>query len=199
MVSSDQALQMVYLLGFLVLVGSALVAGRASLGSMAKMALVWLVIFVIGFVIFSYRSELTGIFSRLGAEANPAGGLISDGELRLRPRQDGHFWVRVEVNGKPVTFLVDSGASAIGLSTDAARTIGMDIDALRYDGVVQTANGAMRVAPIRLDRIEVGPIVRRDLAGFVAPGIGDTNVLGMNFLNSLSSWRVEDGWLILKP
>ena len=109
------------------------------------------------------------------------------------------MWARAEVNGKPVTFLVDSGASVIGLSTDTARGIGIDVDKLRYDGVVQTANGSMPVARVRLDRVQVGPIVRDNLTAFVAPGIGDTNVLGMNFLNSLSAWRVEDGWLILKP
>jgi aspartyl protease family protein len=199
MVTGDQALQLVYLIGVLVLVGSALAARRTGLGSMAKMALAWLAIFAVGFILFSYRGEMSGIVGRLTAEVDPARGLAADGELRLRARQDGHFWVRAEVNGETVTFLVDSGASVIGLSAGTARSIGLDVDGLRYDAVVQTANGPMQVARVRLDEVKVGPIIRRDLTAFVAPAIGDTNVLGMNFLSSLSSWRVEDGWLILRP
>ena len=197
--NGDQALQMVYLLGFLLLVSSALAARRTSFGNMAKMALAWVAIFAVGFVVFSYRGEITQIFSRITAEADPARGLEADGELRLRARQDGHFWVRSEVNGRSVTFLVDSGASVIGLSQGTARAIGFDVDKLRYDGVVQTANGPIPVARVRLDELKVGPIIRRDLTAFIAPAMGDTNVLGMNFLSSLSGWRVEDSWLVLRP
>jgi aspartyl protease family protein len=197
--TSDDSLSAVYLVGALVLVASGLLVRRASWGTTAKMAAAWVAIFAIGFAIFAYRDETTRIFSRLKAEADPASGVVEGGELRLRAREDGHFWVRARINGASAEFLVDSGASTIGLSTATARAAGIDVTNLNYGGVVNTANGPVRVARVRLDQVDVGPIVRRDLAAVVAPEFGETNVIGMNFLSSLSGWRVEDGWLVLRP
>jgi len=198
-VSGDDNLSAVYLVGALVLVASGLAVRRTSWGTTAKMAAAWVAIFAIGFAIFAYRDETGRIFSRLKAEADPASGIVDGGEMRLRAREDGHFWVRAAINGTSAEFLIDSGASTIGLSTATARAAGIDVGGFGSGGVVNTANGPVRVARVRLDRIEVGPIVRRDLAAVVAPEFGDTNVIGMNFLSSLSGWRVEDGWLILRP
>jgi aspartyl protease family protein len=117
-------------------------------------------------------------------------------ELRIRKSDDGHFWVNARVNGESVDFMVDSGASITTLSSGAARRAGVEPSS-RFRSLVQTANGTIASARGRAN-LKVGTIERDDFAVHISDR-DDTSLLGMNFLSSLSSWRVEGAWLILKP
>jgi aspartyl protease family protein len=184
-----------YLLLLLMLVGSSLVAMRLPLAKAAKMALAWVAIFGMAFAIFSFRSEFSALGSRLKSEAigEP---IVAGGELRIPMAEDGHFWVDASVNGHEEPFLVDSGASITTISQDFADQAG--VEAGLGVAVVSTANGTVQMRPATADRFDVGPISRNDF-GIQVNDRDNSNVLGMNFLSSLSSWRVEGHYLILKP
>jgi aspartyl protease family protein len=97
-----------------------------------------------------------------------------------------------------VRFLIDSGATTTSLSDDVARRAGVTPSG-GFPVLVQTANGVIRAERGEIDRLRVGTIERRAMAVQMSPTFGDTNVLGMNFLSSLSSWGVEGEWLVLTP
>ncbi|MDP3673627.1 MAG: TIGR02281 family clan AA aspartic protease [Novosphingobium sp.] len=120
-------------------------------------------------------------------------------EVRIPMARDGHFWATVRLNGTERRMLVDSGATVTALSTATARAAGVDADATLVPLLMKTANGTVRADAGTLDRLEIGGIEARKLKVVISPGLGDTDVLGMNFLSELQSWRVEDRTLILTP
>ena len=194
----DQAISFLYLLGVLVLVVSALMVRRIPIGQGLKMFAGWVLIFLAAFVAFTLKDDFTALGKRVVAEGRGEGQAVAVGkELRIRKSMDGHFWVDAELNGKTVRFLVDSGATVTSISSDTAAMA--DIVPSGLPAVVQTANGTVRVGRARAERLKVGTIERRNLAVHVSEAFGPMNVLGMNFLSSLSSWGVEGQWLVLKP
>ena len=120
-------------------------------------------------------------------------------EVRIPMARDGHFWATVRLNGTERRMLVDSGATVTALSVATARAAGVDADATLVPLLMKTANGTVRADAATLDRLELGGIEARMLKVVISPGLGDTDVLGMNFLSELQSWRVEDRTLILTP
>jgi aspartyl protease family protein len=120
------------------------------------------------------------------------------GNLEIKQSLDGHFWVDAKLNGEPARFLIDSGATTTSISLDTARAAGIEPSS-GIPAIVNTANGTIAVQRGRAERLQVGNIVREDLAVHISNGFGETNVLGMNFLSSLSGWGVERNRLILKP
>ena len=123
---------------------------------------------------------------------------VSGKELRVRMSPDGHFWVNAKINGVERRMLIDSGATVTALSTDTARASGVDTGMGLAPVVLRTANGATPAETGTVDELRVGNIVARDLKVVSAPGL-DLDVIGMNFLSELESWRVEGGTLVLVP
>lgn len=194
----DQALSFLYLIGILVLVGSALMVRRIPLGQGLKMFAGWVLIFLAAFVAFSLKDDFTALGKRVLAESRGEGEVVAVGkELRIRKSMDGHFWVNGELNGKKVRFLIDSGATVTSISARTAAAA--DIATGGFPVLVQTANGVVKARRGRAERLKVGTIERGNLAVHVSDSFGDTEVLGMNFLSSLSAWGVEGQWLVLKP
>jgi len=193
--SGDQGMNSLYLLLCLILVGSSLIGMRLPVGKALKMALAWVAIFGIGFTLFAFRGEFSALGARLRAELT--GSPTQSGEeMRIAMRDDGHFWVTASVNGRDARFLVDSGASVTTLSAEAAEAA--KIETGMRIAQVETANGAVQMRVASVQSFEVGTIVRTDFTIHVNGG-DDTNVLGMNFLSSLGSWRVEGNTLVLQP
>jgi len=183
-----------YLVAVVFLVSS-FVGRREPLGKTMKLLLAWLAIFAVVFALFAFRSEFTSFGQRLRAEAT--GNPIAEGKtIRIPISEDGHFWVDAKLNGQAVRFMVDSGATITTVSRRTAQAAGMDMDG--FPGVVSTANGSARVTQSSADRFEVASIVRSDFPIDVNEQ-DDLNLLGMNFLRSLSSWRVEGNYLVLQP
>ena len=194
----DQALSFVYLIGILVLVVSALMVRRIPIGQGLKMFAGWVLIFLAAFVAFALKDDFMALGKRVLAESRGEGQVVAVGkELRIRKSMDGHFWVNGELNGKKVRFLVDSGATVTSISSDTAALA--DIEPSGLPAIVQTANGTVQVGRARAERLKVGSIERRNMAVHVSEAFGPMNVLGMNFLSSLSGWGVEGQWLVLKP
>jgi len=195
----NQALALVYLMLCLVHVASGLAVRRLPLGQTLKMALAWILIFAAGFAAFALRDDFRALGVRIMAEARGEAGQETKGDaLRIRRDDDGHFWVNGEVNGRPVRFLVDSGATVTTLSRETAERAGV---APRggFGVMVETANGTTMVDRGRADTLKVGPIERRDVAVHISSNLGDINLIGMNFLSTLSAWSVEGSTLVLRP
>jgi len=185
----------VYYAVLLVAVAASLIGMRLPIGKMLKMALAWVAIFGIGFILVSYRSEIGGVAQRLRSEAT--GSSIVEGRtVRIPMADDGHFWVDAEVNGHALRFMVDSGASITTVSRESALAAELPIGTERT--IVQTANGPATAIKGSADRLDIGPIKRTDFPVDINEH-DDTNLLGMNFLSSLSSWRVEGHYLVLVP
>ena len=110
---------------------------------------------------------------------------------------DGHFWVEARLNGHDVKFLVDSGATTTTVDRETAEKAGVEISN-RRDQYVRTGNGVIRVASGRADNLTIGTITRHDVVVEIADN-DDLNVLGMNYLSSLSRWGVEGRWLVMVP
>ena len=193
--SQNQGMNTLYLALCLVLVASSLIGMRLPIGKVVKMTLAWVAIFGVGFILFSFRSEFSTLGARLRAEATGA-PIQSGEEMRIAMRDDGHFWVNASINGHDAQFLVDSGASITTISSAVAGSAGVETG-MRVS-TVETANGDVLMRRATVDRFEVGPIVRNDF-GIHVNEADDTNVLGMNFLSSLASWRVEGNYLVLRP
>lgn len=116
----DQAVQLIYLAGVLVLVVSALLVRRIPIGQGVKMLAAWVLIFAAAFVIFTMKDDFIALWERVVLEAR--GGVVQEQhgeELRVRRSGDGHFWVDAELNGEPVRFLIDSGATTTSISPGA--------------------------------------------------------------------------------
>jgi len=192
--TNDLMLGGVYIMMAMMLVLGALMARREPAAKLVKMALAWIVIFAAGFVLFTFRDDFGYLAERLKAEA--IGSPVTEGQVTRIPMAiDGHFWVQAKLNGQDVKFLVDSGATMTTIDRQTAKAARVKVSP-RADEYVRTGNGIIRVARGRADEIEIGDIVRKDVGLQVAAN-DDLNVLGMNYLSTLSRWGVEGRWLIL--
>jgi len=193
--TNDWMLGSLYILMALMLVVGSLMARRERFAKLAIMALAWIAIFAGGFVLFTFRDDLGYVAQRLKAEATGT-PVVEGHELRIPMAIDGHFWVEGSLNGVPVKFLVDSGATMTTIGRDTAAAAGVPVSDGRNQ-VVRTGNGMLRVASGRADTLSIGPIERSDVGLHIADS-EDLNVLGMNYLSSLERWGVEGRWLILQ-
>jgi aspartyl protease family protein len=200
--NGDQAVHFIYLMGVLVLVISALMVRRIPIGQGLKMFAAWVLIFAAAFVVFTLQDEFKALGNRVLVEARGERQTVETGaggeELRVRLSPDGHFWLTAELNGTPVRFLIDSGATTTSISSATAERAGVEMQP-GIPAMVRTANGVVAVDRARAETIKVGTIERQNLALHVSEAFGDMNVIGMNFLSSLSGWSVEGRTLILRP
>lgn len=180
--------------GCLVLVLSSLIARRVPLGQTVKLALIWAAIFIGAALIVGQRHHVARLWNDAFGNQQVQGGA-----LRIAVGEDGHFWADAEVNGRPVRFMIDSGATVTAMSRSAATAAGIEISDSGFPVTISTANGDVGARRARIGEMRIGPITAEDLPIVVAEEFGDTNVLGMNFLSQLASWRVEGGFLILQP
>jgi aspartyl protease family protein len=125
--------------------------------------------------------------------------VVEGGETHVPLAGDGHYWVRATINGTPAAFLVDTGATITAVSTETAARAGLEPRAGGIPVRMQTANGSVAAELTSIDELRFGSVAARGLDAVIAPNIGPTNVLGMNLLSRLASWRVENGELVLVP
>lgn len=142
-----------------------------------------------------YQPELARLTGQLGLDDQKVAGR----ELHVTMASDGHFWVNASINGVSRRMLIDSGATVTALLPGTAQSASVDTGSGLAPVVLQTANGAAAAKTGKVDELKVGNIVARNLRIVSSPGLGQLDVLGMNFLSKLQSWRVEGRTLILVP
>jgi aspartyl protease family protein len=161
---------------------------------------VWLGLFAVALVGYTYREDIKTVAARVFGELSPTTAIVDskDGSATFHRGFDGHFLVAATVNGKGMPLLFDTGASAVVLSYPDAIRAGVDVKALTFDTPVTTANGTGRAAVVTLDSIQVGGIKRGHVQAFVAErGALNGSLLGMTFLSTLSSYTVAGDQLKL--
>lgn len=183
----------------LVLPIAALMCRRVPLRRVLGMLAVWGAIFGAGLLVFAQRARFDPYLARIAAALHLDDQSVAGKEVRIRMASDGHFWARATINGIPLRMLIDSGATVTALSTDSAARAGLRVRRPAVPMVLRTANGDISAKTAAVDDLRLGDITARNLSVVVSPAFGDTDILGMNFLSRLKSWRVEGSTLILVP
>ncbi|MCB1441380.1 MAG: TIGR02281 family clan AA aspartic protease [Methyloceanibacter sp.] len=195
-----------FLLALLVYLGGGLVARYGGgAGAVVRDAVTWLALGLGLVTLYAYKNELAPIAARVVGELLPgtamtveesAGGLT---EVKIRKRLNGHFTANVDVNGKSISMIVDTGASSIVLTPEDAKRVGIDIDGMTFGVPVLTANGRTMAARVWLGEVAIGPLDRTKVEALVAqPGALSQSLLGMSFLSRLRSYEFSGDYLTLR-
>jgi aspartyl protease family protein len=177
--------------------------GRSRFGTMLKNALV-LVVAVVSAL--AAAQGLTALAASRSSPALPAPAMAVDTAVETEPEAasvakaaDGHYWAEAEVDGRWVRFLVDTGASAVALTADDARRLGLDPLALDYVRPVVTAHGQTLAAPVKLAQVSVAGARVDDVDAIVVKDGLANSLLGMSYLGRLSQFQATRTALILRP
>ncbi len=187
-------------IGWLVLILASLLVGhRLKLKAAARYATGWGL--VIGLIVlgYAYRDEMLAVALRMRSAVipgYPAAGAAH--EFTIGRDAGGAFEVVGAVNGKPVTFMIDTGASEVVLSPADARRIGVDVSGLKFSHRYETANGVGMGAPFTATRLGVGPIRLDNVPMSINQAPMSTSLLGMSFLRRLDSFEMRRDRLVLK-
>ncbi len=201
--NNDEFVQVMSLVLLLAAVGVRAIGG-GNLGETAKNLSIWTIIALVFVAGYQYRFELQDVASRvtLGlvpSRPQPSINAAGNRVLVIEKSASGHFEVDSAVNAADVKFMIDTGASSIVLTLQDAQKAGVDASALSYSVPVSTANGMSMAAPVRLDEIVIGDIIRHNLPALVAPeGKLDQSLLGMDYINTLSGFSVAKDQLSLQ-
>ena len=173
-------------------VGWYIAENRHALGRTVRLALAW------GFIFLGVVAGY-GLWEDIRDDVAPRQAVFQDGARVEVPRAfDGHYYLTLELNGVPVDFIVDTGATDMVLSRADAARIGLDPDALAYTGIAGTANGQVRTARVRLEAVALGGVTDRNLSASVNAGAMDTSLLGMSYLQRFERLEIANGRLVLE-
>jgi aspartyl protease family protein len=182
------------LLAIVILASRLPVVGGVVRG-MVTLAIVGLLVIVV-----AERERFDPYLGRIAAMLKLGGDQeVTGRELRVRMASDGHFWVRARIDGAERRLLIDSGATVTALSARTAAAAGLKPRRGLFPILINTANGTIPAESATVGELKLGNIVARRLAVVVSPSFGELDVLGMNFLSQLESWRVEGRTLVLVP
>lgn len=173
---------------------------RAS--DVLKSALIWVLIALALVTIYSFKTELQMVASRVTGELIPGLALTSmDGNsITVSRGRNGHFSLVAEIDGTSIDTLVDTGASMVVLSYEDAQRVGIDVASLNFQSPVETANGMTFFARVVLESITVGNFeVETVQAAIAKPGTLQGSLLGNSFLDRLSSYEFMGSQLVLRP
>lgn len=164
---------------------------RRRLGGMLRDVALWTMIFAMVVIAYGFRDTLR-------SQLFPASMVqISQDAIELRRGVGGHFQAQLEVNGKAVRFIVDTGATDIVLSRRDAEAVGIDVDALNFLGRARTANGTVATASVRLGVVRFGDLVDTDLPASVGGGALDVSLLGMRYLDRFARIEISGDRMVL--
>ena len=172
--------------------GLVLVVFRERLSKALEATLFWAVVGLLLVVGYTYRLELRDVADRVTAEMMPGHVAGHGRSVQVVRGNGGDFAVGAHINGAKIPMVLDTGATSVVLTQEAAKAAGLPIEVLNYSVNVDTANGRTRAAAVTLDRLAVGSLTERSVPALVAQqGQLKSNLLGMSFLNRLQSWEVR--------
>lgn len=184
--------RLAYLLLLIVAVGGfLLVEFRRDAAGTSRGVLAWVLIFigVIG---------AAGLWEDVRGDVLPRQQVLENGRIEVPIGPDGHFHLTAEVNGSPVRFVVDTGASSLALSQRDAEQAGIDLNRLAFVGRAQTANGVVPTATVRLDSVQIGDIQDSSVTAVVIRGEIDQSLMGMDYLRRFARVGFEGDTLVLE-
>jgi len=172
--------------------GLVLVLFRERLSKALEAMLFWAMLGLLLVVGYTYRFELRDAGDRVLAELVPGHVAGHGRDVEVVRGRGGDFAMAARINGARVPMVLDSGASSVVLTREAAKAAGLPVEVLDYTVNVDTANGRTHAAPITLDRLTIGGLTERAVPALVVQeGQLKNNLLGMSFLNRLASWEVR--------
>jgi aspartyl protease family protein len=172
---------------------------RHEASQILKQGAGWIGIFLALFVGYSYHEELGVVWDRLKSNLLPfSGAHYADGSMSFIRAEDGHFLVEALVNGTPIQFMVDTGATRTTLTPQDAKRLGFNVESLSFSQPVQTANGETFAASVYLEEFKVGTIILKNLSASVSENLSGHSLLGMNFLKRLTGFKIEGNRLIIQ-
>ncbi len=195
--------QMIYLAALALVIGGAVLTSRIRFGNAVRSLAIWLAIIFLLLAGYQFRYEVQDVASRVTAGLVPGSPIAmrlddDTNAVRLDKLPNGHFEARAIVNGEPVRFLIDTGATMTVLTAQDAGRIGIDLDRLVFAIPVSTANGIAKAARARVDEIRIASISRTRLPVLVAaPGTLPQSLLGMNFLGNLTGFDIRQDVMML--
>ena len=190
--SGDDKAYLFYMVLLLVFIGGSFIySRRENISQTMQQALIWVLIFVGVIIAYGFQDTLKSQIFPSAVIQNGAGSVM------LTRAKDGHFYAVLEINGKDIEFVIDTGASAIVLSKDDAMHVGIDADNLNYLGRAETANGTVQTAFVNLGVVRLGDITDYDLPASVNGGKLFGSLLGMDYLNLFSEFKINGKTLTL--
>lgn len=184
-------------LAYLVALGAVLVfwfvlQNRQSLNRTLQQGALWGLIFL-GTI------AAVGLWDDIRQTVQPQQLVMEEaGRIEVPREPDGHYYLTLDINGTPVRFVVDTGATGMVLTLRDAERIGLADDDLIFFSEAMTANGSVRTAPVRLEDVALGPFHDRDVRAFVNEGEMSKSLLGMDYLNRFARLEIASGRLILE-
>ncbi|GAA4224729.1 aspartyl protease family protein [Sagittula marina] len=191
--SNDQLAQALFL-GLLAASGLGWVymAFRQSPGRFTQNLIAWALLFI-GAI------AAAGLWQDVQGSLNERQALVTeDGHVEIPRGYDGHYYVTLELNGQPVRFVVDTGASGIVLSREAAASAGLSAETLEFYDIARTANGVVETAPVTLDTVGLGPFLDHRVRAYVNGAEMSTSLLGMDYLDRFDRLEISRGRMILE-
>ncbi|MEZ5676316.1 aspartyl protease family protein [Thalassovita litoralis] len=167
-----------------------LAQNRQTLNKTLQQALVWVFLFI-GLI------AAVGLWDDIRSTVRPMQAVHGNGKIELPRAPNGHFYLTAQVNGTPIRFVVDTGATDIVISSDDAKAAGIDTRNLAFVGEAMTANGTVKTAPVRLKQVSVGPIDDHNVRAWVNGGQMDTSLMGMSYLQRFSKIEMTPRALVL--
>lgn len=192
---------LVYKIALLVFIGGAVLAlFRERIAEAFQAAIFWVVIGLLLAVGYTYRHDLRDVGDRVLSELIPGRATtMRGGAVEISRGRGGEFQVATVVNGARIPMVLDTGASSVVLTQEAAKAAGLPLEMLSYSVNIDTANGRARAASVTLDHVSVGSIVEKSVPALIAqPGQLKTSLLGMSFLTRLERWEVRGDRLVLR-
>jgi aspartyl protease family protein len=187
-------------IGLLVFLGGAVLAlFRHQLSAVLEALLFWCLIGLLLAAGYTYRHDLRQVAERVFAELVPGRPVSRGNAVEIARTRAGDFQISAQINGNRIPTILDTGASSVVLTHEAAKAAGLPVEVLTFTVPVETANGRARAAAVTLDRLAIGNIVERSVPALVTqPGQLRVSLLGMSFLNRLESWEVRGDKLVLR-
>jgi aspartyl protease family protein len=192
---------LIYKIALLVFIGGAVLAlFRDRIAEAFQAAAFWVVIGLLLVVAYTYRQDLRDVGERVLSELVPGrAASMRGGAVEISRGRSGEFQVTTKVNGASIAMVLDTGASSVVLTQEAAKAAGLPLEMLNYSVNIDTANGRARAASVTLERVAVGSIVEKSVPALIAqPGQLKTSLLGMSFLTRLERWEVRGDRLVMR-
>ena len=172
---------------------------RQRFSEALQAAVFWVVLGLLLAVAYTFRGDLRELGNRVLADLIPGRAVQVGRAVEIARGRSGEFFVDTQVNGARIGMVLDTGASSVVLTPEAAKAAGLPLEVLSYSVTIETANGRARAAAVTLDRIAVGSILERSVPALVAqPGQLRVSLLGMSFLNRLAGWEVRNDHLSMR-
>lgn len=179
-------------------IGSMLISRTPAIGRAMRFASTFALVGILALIVLQ-MSRIDPRFSMAIPQIGYPEQVVEGGETRVALARDGHFWLDAEINGHRAAFMVDTGATLTAVSEETAVAAGLEPSEGRLPITLRTANGTVSAQSASIDELRFGNVAARGLDAVIAPGLGETNVIGMNLLSRLASVRIEQDEMILVP